>query len=333
MHRSIKSRLSASFIAGLLLAGCAAGTSTASDRVTVRAIPVPLSVYKNNKSDRAGQLRYISGLELKGNHADFGGISGFVLDKTGQRFIAVTDKGRYIKGSLAESAPGKLTGVRGVKIDQLSGLHGGLKGKKEQDSESIIDLSDGSLTGPFLISFERDHRILQYRQLGQTAERALSLPPADVWVPNNGGMEAIVELADGRIMALTEDAQDAAGNIIGWIADGPQALALSLRKVDTFKPTDMARLPNGDILVLERSFSRAAGVGMLIRRIPSTAIKPGVLLDGPVLARLNNSSNIDNMEGLAVRVTDDGRSLLYVISDDNFNAMQRTLLLVFEINN
>ena len=42
--------------------------------------------------------------------------------------------------------------------------------------------------------------------------------------------------------------------------------------------------------------------------------------------------NIDNMEGVALRREKDGKTLLYMISDDNYNlVLQRTVLLMFEV--
>ena len=40
---------------------------------------------------------------------------------------------------------------------------------------------------------------------------------------------------------------------------------------------------------------------------------------------------IDNMEGLAVRETEDGQIVLDLISDDNQNLLQRTVLLQFAL--
>jgi hypothetical protein len=41
---------------------------------------------------------------------------------------------------------------------------------------------------------------------------------------------------------------------------------------------------------------------------------------------------IDNMEGLALRSAGPDRTLLYVVSDDNFNRpLQQTLLMLFEL--
>ena len=61
-------------------------------------------------------------------------------------------------------------------------------------------------------------------------------------------------------------------------------------------------------------------------------VHEGARLDGKVLANLAfQDANIDNMEGLAVRRGPKGETLLYMISDNNFSMLQRTLLLMFEL--
>ena len=84
--------------------------------------------------------------------------------------------------------------------------------------------------------------------------------------------------------------------------------------------------------MLERRYTVIGGPGMQMRRIAKADIRPGAMLDGPVLVELSSRFNIDNMEGLAVRPDPAGGAFLYVISDDNFSDIQRTLLLVFKIN-
>jgi hypothetical protein len=85
------------------------------------------------------------------------------------------------------------------------------------------------------------------------------------------------------------------------------------------------------LLVLERSYSRLAGVGMRIRRIALTDVKPGATVDGPALVEADMNTQIDNMEGLSVHRAADGQLVLTLISDDNFSLIQRTLLLQFTL--
>ena len=50
-----------------------------------------------------------------------------------------------------------------------------------------------------------------------------------------------------------------------------------------------------------------------------------------MLYRSSAGQSVDNMEGLAVRQDADGRVFAYLVSDDNFNPLQRTLLFMFEL--
>ena len=66
------------------------------------------------------------------------------------------------------------------------------------------------------------------------------------------------------------------------------------------------------------------------RRIPLAQIKPGALVDGPVIFDADLSHQVDNMEGLAVHRSG-ADTVLTMVSDDNFSAIQRTLLLQFTL--
>ena len=52
--------------------------------------------------------------------------------------------------------------------------------------------------------------------------------------------------------------------------------------------------------------------------------------DGVELARLAPPLTVDNMEGISARQDSAGRTLIYLMSDDNYSVLQRTLLLMFE---
>ena len=65
--------------------------------------------------------------------------------------------------------------------------------------------------------------------------------------------------------------------------------------------------------------------------IAAATVKPGAKLDCRTVAEMQPPESIDNMEGLAVRVNEKGETIVYMISDDNFSRIQRTVLLVFRL--
>ncbi len=101
---------------------------------------------------------------------------------------------------------------------------------------------------------------------------------------------------------------------------------------DPFSVTSAANAPDGGLFLLERRYSLLGGVGMELRHVAASEVHEGARLDGDVLANLSfQDANIDNMEGIAVRRGPKGETLLYMISDNNFSPLQRTLLLMFEL--
>jgi hypothetical protein len=100
---------------------------------------------------------------------------------------------------------------------------------------------------------------------------------------------------------------------------------------DGFDISSARFLPGGDLILLERRFAPATGIALRIRRIAGETIRLGALVDGDYLLDAGMTSQIDNMEGLAIHVDQAGRTILTLISDDNFSPLQRTLLLQFAL--
>ena len=111
-----------------------------------------------------------------------------------------------------------------------------------------------------------------------------------------------------------------------------KSIPIALTNDGGFDITDAVGLADGRLLVLGRRFRWSEGVKMRIREIPAKLVKPGGLLLGRALLRADLRYEIDNMEGIAVHTDGHGRTVLSLISDDNFNGfLQRTLLLQFEL--
>ena len=82
----------------------------------------------------------------------------------------------------------------------------------------------------------------------------------------------------------------------------------------------------GEVFVGQADFYRTR-----LRRIAGDTVRVGAALDGDYILDAGMTSPIDNMEGLAVSLDSAGRTILTLVSDDNFSLFQRTLILQFAL--
>ena len=300
---------------------------------------------EDRSETRTGELQWEGGIELTSTDKEFGGWSGLGLSADGSTLLSVSDTGNWLTAIMLYDERGRLSGIAEARMAPRLGLDGKVisGGKTLGDAEGLaIEMtSTDSLMGQAYVSFERAHRIWRYNLTRKGAEAVpeqLLTQRHFGRLNSNGGLESIALLPSGdgnrapRILAITEDTIDPRGNIRGFIADGHDIEWFGVTPHEPFKPTDMARLPDGDILLLERRYSVLGGVGMQMRRIAGSDIEANAVVDGEVLVNVGQRYSIDNMEGLAVREDENGDLLIYMISDDNFNPMQRTLLLMFRLS-
>jgi hypothetical protein len=144
-------------------------------------------------------------------------------------------------------------------------------------------------------------------------------------------LEALVALADGGLLALTEGQSNGSGNV-GYLWRDSAWSRLTYHAKANFKPTGASRLPGSDdLLVLERAAQTLSGFRVRLVRLAAGNIRAGAELRGEELASWGQSLTIDNFEALATRRGPDGEILIYLMSDDNFSFFQRTLLLMFAL--
>jgi hypothetical protein len=315
-----------------MLSGGALALSTAVAAETVAVSARPVALNPSNPAQRVvGRLEYRGGLHLTSEHPDFGGISAICVLADGQRAVAVTDEGSWITFRPV-LRKGVLESVEDVELGPLLGPDGRVPGGKEaRDAESLALLEDGS----FVVGFERQHRLLRYPSGTDRPDgvpKPVPSPPGLEKARPNGGIESLVVLRGGGLFALTEDWVEK-DEIVGWTGGPDHWQRLGLRPEGSLRPSDAASLPDGDVLVLERAYDAERGiVTVRIRRIPRASIRPGAVLDGPVVAAFAPPLVLDNYEGLAVARALNGETHVYVMSDDNLDrARQRTLLLMFAL--
>ncbi len=278
-----------------------------------------------------GALTLLSSFALKADDKRFGGLSGMALGAAGHTLYAVSDRGYGLSARLIHDTTGRLTGIDDWAITRLKTPSGHQVKRRLIDAEAIVQERDGA----WLVAFENRHRVWRYPPSPQAfaaLPEPVYMPSALSRAPSNGGLESMTRLPDGRLLVLTEKFRNADGSLKGWLMADDRAVGVSYLTSDDFSPTDLAALARGDVLVLERRFRPASGVAIRLRCIPGHQLQPGARLHGRELVRLSLPLAIDNFEGLAVRELPQGEILLYMISDDNFNFFQRTLLLQFRLD-
>ena len=306
----------------LLLPGSLAGAE-----IPVRTFGVLLSHDEPDRED-VGRLRFRGGLDLRSDDSRFGGLSGLDISADGARLTAVGDRGIWFTALLDYDGDGNLTGISDTRLDPVLGPDGKpLAGRKLTDAESIARLTDGSL----VVGFEQQHRLRRFRGPGAPAE-PIGAPRALGASPNNGGAEAVTRLWGNQLLILSERLETQPGTAAGWVGSGRKWRPVGFRRKGIFRPVGAAlRDDDGAVFILERRFTTLGGLASRISYLPGREIAPGGNFEGRELAELSPPLVADNFEGIAVRRGKDGETLIYIVSDDNFHDLQRTLLLMFSL--
>jgi hypothetical protein len=309
----------------LLATGCSepvAEAASGARPIAVEARSVPLD-WNDADASVVGRLRFRGGLLLSSDDPRFTELSALMVTADGRGFVSVTDQGYWIRGGLVYDDRGDLTGVADVTLEPLGGPDGRVLRKNTlRDAESLAPAPGGGT----VVAFEDVHRLWLYPPDGG---RPVAIPPpADLSrAPRNRGVEALTLLSDNRFLVLTEGCTTD-GGVVGWVGGEQGWSRVTYATSGGFKPTGATTLPGGDVLVLERRFPP---IGARIQRLAKETIVPGAMLEGKEIARLEGSLTVDNMEGIDARAGPGGETLVYVVSDDNDNPLQRTYLLMFEL--
>lgn len=282
---------------------------------------------------RVGALRYLGGVELSADDPGFGGYSALAVQ--GGRFTLLGDKGNLLAFTMGVDWRPRAARLSELPAGPSTGWRNG-----DRDSES---LAFDPRTGRWWVGFEVFDAIWRYGPGFARGERGRAPAAMRGW-PSTGGAEAMARLADGRFVVLGERAllphgpggRRPAGRVGLIFAGDPTTPGLkparfAYRPATGFDPVDMAELPDGRVLVLERRFALPFRWSNRLAMVARGAIRPGAVVEGREVARLAAPLVHDNFEGLAVTV-EGGATVLWLASDDNQLALQRTLLLKFRLD-
>lgn len=316
-------RLATALFLALTLSGCAIGQDGPP------SMPVVL-LEETAAPVRAGELVWRGTLHLRDANPDFGGLSSLRVSPDGSQFVAISDRGKRLSGRLTYGSAGELVAAGDYSIDPLLGTDGQALPGFFNDTEGLALIGEWPGDG-WAVSMERRHSILRYPPaLAGSAAVELPVPDGFAALPFNAGIETLLSLPDGRLLAIAEDG-DGQGRHRAWIG-GPGAWhEFTYQGLPPFLPVDAARLPDGGILVLERRVGLVGGWGSRIVRVDSKGLLPGAVVEGQEIARLQPPMATENYEGIDTRPLPGGGVAVYLLSDNNFKPIiQRTLLTMFE---
>lgn len=298
-------------------------TPNYAERLNVRSEAVGLDSSDENRT-RVGALKMLGGWRLSSVSPQFGGWSALHVE--GDHVVAIGDAGTVLRFRLTRF--GRAVDAR---IDSLPRGCGQGDENRTRDTESLT--GDGR---NWWVGYESQTRICRLDLSFRRGEAVFQSPLMAKW-SKYGGPESVVRLRDGRFLVFAEDRPRGMAErpLLVFAGDPTDArtsvTALSYRPPAGFSPTDAAELPDGRIMVLNRRFTPWSLFTSAITIVDPARLVAGKVVEGQVIARFAPPLISDNFEGLAV-TQDGGRTIVWMMSDDNQMTWQATYLLKFALD-
>lgn len=264
-----------------------------------------------------------SNLRLRAESEDFGGLSGLIMGRNGQSFLAVTDRGHFVSADVVRE-DGVAVAVRITDILPILDSKGRPLDGYNTDAEGLAELADGAL----IVSFEGNHRIMRHAALDAAGE---FLPSTEAFgaFQTNSGLEAIAVDDAGVVYAIPERSGALTRPFpVYRLINGAWNDTMQLPRRGEFLVVD-ADIFGDDLYILERYFLPFGGFQSRIRRFTLAGDR---LLDEVELLH-SRLGQYDNLEGLDVWLDASGVVRASAVSDDNFRFFQRNQFVEFRLEN
>lgn len=328
------------------------------DAIPIKASPVPLQAI-NPLRKKLDKLTFVAGFHLTSPAERFGGLSGLdVLDDG--NLLAVSDQGDFVWIDLDKDGATPIAARISGMLDQNGEF---LSAKAEGDAEGLA-FNDGVA----LVSYERNHRVLAFDLAacgaaargapitmgGHGAPLSQAFASSRIDVSSNSGPEPLAVTRDWYLLTGVETKSGNASPLSARPLEAPPDFNLRLgHGLPEFVGADVIETGKGgkDVRVfsLHRARNPLSSNVITIAETRFTRFLDQTNLPRHALGEIDERSHyrfaggetrrladmsllltIGNFEGIAAREMPDGRVRLYLISDNNFSAGQRTLLMVFD---
>lgn len=275
---------------------------------------------------RIGEVEITGLWRLTSPNVMFAGYSGLAVLPSGE-LLAVSDRGSWLRFDPpgVQAAPPHFAPLPRVRQGDT----------RQVDAEAVtLDPNSGQVWVAYedVNSIERSSPSFTDPQVARPQEMRN-------W-RGNSGPEAMERLPDGRFLVIGEGRRQLLGG--GFPAllfardpvEGARSLESTFLAPAGYHPTDIATLPDGRVLILLRRvisyFPQSFSAKLVVA--DQARIRVGTEWGGRVIATIAGDMPRDNFEGLAAVQRSDGGYTLWLISDDNGSAFQKTLLYRLEWN-
>ena len=270
-----------------------------------------------------GTLVYRGGVDLTSRDRRFGGFSGLLVSQNGERMLAVSDRGWWLRGNLLYNEYGDLVGVQDADILPMRLLEG--SPNITLDAEAVVQNGESG----YIVAYERQHRIWSYHDVW-SSPKPVTMGNVLSFLPFNSGIESLALMAPGELLAITESGSEGSGFVAFYkTEDGVTQVQYPYDRY--FRPSDAVGISENSLLVLERGYNRKMGVAARLVLAQLLRVDGKFKLTRDTLVNLDRPIPLDNFEGLAITSSPASPTTIYLLSDNNFNKDQRTLLMMFDL--
>ncbi len=274
--------------------------------------------------EEGGGLHFVKGWELISPHSRFGGFSGLAVEKDAH-FLLVSDNGHRVRFSFAPNGQ-----ISGFHIAPLPSPDGPAYRKSQADVEAVALDANSKRSW---VALEGRNEIWRLNPALSRIEARRKLPGAR-W-PGNRGPEALARLTDGRTVVISEGADKDPRGVEALLFQGDPAEKTS-KAIRFFYDargkgavSDAAALPDGRVLLIHRRLGFHPIFTTYVALLDPADIAPDAVVRSRGIGRVPRAL-AENYEGAAV--TGDGTRLdLWLVSDNNFQSWQRSLLVQFAL--
>ncbi|MCH9813490.1 MAG: esterase-like activity of phytase family protein [Epsilonproteobacteria bacterium] len=262
----------------------------------------------------------------------FFGISGLAYDANREVLYMLNDRGRLFSFQIALKEK-QLHLLKPISSCRLKDSEGKKLLKPKSDSEGIAIVSKGDEKSLW-VSFERSPRIMQFSIDGKAVKNPLLNLPSELqniksYQGTNGALEALTY--HPKFGFLTTPEFPLKGQKSGY--QGIYNINGEVCKFakDDFDNavTEFEMMPDGNLLALQRNFSfKDFSTVIILKKISLERTITGRCSSKNIaVMKSDDGWNLDNFEGL----THYKDNIYFMISDDNNNLLQNTILTIFEI--